>query len=175
MTHTEIKRSARFDPSMRYRFELRRWWVEAPSKWVAWLMSNPSNADGYKDDPTIKRVIHFSQSWGFDGAIVVNTSPAIGSTPLAAGTMLAADGGYGRERVWQNFDFIYAAGQEAAAHIAAFGANPFYRLSDEQFAKFGNPLYCLGKTQSGAPKHPLARGKHRIPNTAQTCEWKARS
>ncbi len=29
-------------------------------------------------------------------------------------------------------------------------------------ATTGNPLYCWGTTKSGAPKHPLARGKHRM-------------
>lgn len=168
---SELKRSARFDPTMRYRFDLRRWWVAEPVKWVAWLMSNPSNADGHKDDPTIKRVIHFSRSWGFDGAIVVNTSPVIGSTPQLAARALSADRDYGMERVYQNFEFIEAAGKMASLHVAAFGANPFYRLSLKQFENFGNPLYCLGVTRNSSPKHPLARGKHRIPDTAQPVVW----
>lgn len=169
---TELKRSARLDPTLSFRFELRRWWVEKPERWATWLMSNPSNADGYRDDPTILRVIWFSQSWGYDGAIIVNTSPIICSKPAHAGRVLAAHGEYGKERIWQNFEFIYAAGSEAVIRIAAFGANPMFRLSHEQFKKFGLPLYCLGTTKNGDPIHPLARGKTRVPDTATATLWK---
>ena len=27
-------------------------------------------------------------------------------------------------------------------------------------------LFCLGTTQSGAPIHPMARGRHRVPDSA---------
>jgi len=37
----------------------------------------------------------------------------------------------------------------------------------------GVPLVCLGTTQSGAPKHPMARGGHRISRDQQPIEWKA--
>lgn len=32
---------------------------------------------------------------------------------------------------------------------------------------------CLGMTASGAPNHPLARGRHRIPDTAVLQPWKS--
>lgn len=170
-----IHRSAKFDHTLRYRFELRRWWVDwvdYPMRWVAWLMSNPSTADGEKDDPTIKRVIHFSHSWGYDGAIIVNTSPVIGSTPAAAARAMAEDGDYGQQRVNQNFGFIADAGAASALRIAAFGANPFYRLSARTFESFGLPIHCLAKTQDGSPIHPLARGRNRVPNDAQPQVWR---
>src|ERR1035438_9465086 len=63
------------------RLELRRWWIDRPKRWAAWLMLNPSKADAERDDPTMRRVIHFSQSWGYDGCTVVNLYPFITSDP----------------------------------------------------------------------------------------------
>lgn len=34
-------------------------------------------------------------------------------------------------------------------------------------------LWCWGMTSSGAPKHPMARGKHRIPADQKEILWKA--
>lgn len=34
-------------------------------------------------------------------------------------------------------------------------------------------LWCWGKTQSGAPKHPMARGVHRIPRDQKPILWRA--
>lgn len=73
---------ATFSPCGLYRYTLRRsWWTKitvtrhkgevAPSL-VTWLMLNPSTADATKDDPTIRRCIAFSKSWGFDGLTIVN-------------------------------------------------------------------------------------------------------
>lgn len=168
-----IKKSARFDTTTAFRFELRRWWSDSPARWVAWLMSNPSNADGYRDDPTIKRVIRFAQLWGYDGAIIVNTCPIISSNPAVALKLLAGHGEYGKEQIFQNFEFIYKAGSEAQLRIAAFGANPMIRLSREQLNKFGSPLHCLGTVLSGDPIHPLARGKMRIPDSAMPKLWRS--
>ena len=37
----------------------------------------------------------------------------------------------------------------------------------------GIALHHLGTTDSGAPKHPLARGKHRIPADQAPIDWSA--
>ena len=34
-------------------------------------------------------------------------------------------------------------------------------------------LVCLGLTKDGYPKHPMARGAHRIPRDQQPILWKS--
>jgi hypothetical protein len=35
----------------------------------------------------------------------------------------------------------------------------------------GVPLYCLGKTKAGHPKHPMARGKHKVFKDTPLVLW----
>ena len=37
----------------------------------------------------------------------------------------------------------------------------------------GSELYCLAKTKGGHPKHPMARGKHKVPMNATLIPWSA--
>lgn len=57
----------------RHRYSLTRSWRHgAASRWVLFIMLNPSTADASEDDPTIRRCISFAELWGFDGLAVVN-------------------------------------------------------------------------------------------------------
>src|ERR1035438_9318557 len=51
------------------------------AKTVCWIMLNPSTADAVTDDPTVRKVIGFSQCWGFSKAVVVNLIPTIATDP----------------------------------------------------------------------------------------------
>lgn len=63
--------ASRISGDGRYRSELVRIW-DATKPVLGWVMCNPSTADGSRDDPTIRRVVGFSQGWGYGGAIVGN-------------------------------------------------------------------------------------------------------
>lgn len=77
-----IQGSAQFAQNGTLRCEIRRWWSDhAPTRWAAWLMLNPSVATADREDPTAKRVTHFSNVAGCDGWIGVNLYPFISSTP----------------------------------------------------------------------------------------------
>ena len=54
-----------------YRFQLWRIWNEKLPK-VFWVMHNPATADAYINDPTIRRCINFSATWGYGGIFVGN-------------------------------------------------------------------------------------------------------
>ena len=54
-----------------YRYLLwREWNAKLPR--LLWILLNPSTADERVDDPTLRRVLGFSRSYGFGGLEVVN-------------------------------------------------------------------------------------------------------
>lgn len=55
----------------KYRYSLWRTWDKKLPK-VMFIMLNPSTADAYEDDPTIRRCINFAKSWGYGGIVVGN-------------------------------------------------------------------------------------------------------
>ena len=61
-----VRRSALFARDRSLRREIRRWWIEPPVRWAAWLMLNPSDAGEARDDPTALRVTRFTERAGYD-------------------------------------------------------------------------------------------------------------
>lgn len=134
-----------------YRYRLTRSWGGDPGKLV-WIMLNPSVADAVADDPTIRRVRGFSETWGFGGFTVVNLFAEIQTNPGMMGMTCDPVGP-------ENDDYISRAAQGAERIVCAWGAG----LRPEHAARpkgvlgmlLGAPLHCLGTTKEGHPRHPL--------------------
>jgi hypothetical protein len=145
--------SAVISPDGRYRYELRRQWAEGRP--VLWIMLNPSTADAELDDPTIRRVIGFTRAWGYPGAVVVNlfawraTDPAeLLRAPRSE--VSGPDNASVLERLMAEAGLVVCAwgGHRAATKLP----HPLVRALAVASHK---ELWCLGKTASGAPRHPL--------------------
>jgi hypothetical protein len=148
----EIERYAILSADGRYRYQLARQWGDGPV--VSWIMLNPSTADAYEDDPTIRRVIGFSKQWGYDEAHVVNLFALRSTDPKA----LAEHG----DPVGPQNDLYLGGAMFASLVVVAWGstgdyATRYFRRQRllEIAAKFDRPLHCLGVTKSGDPRHPL--------------------
>jgi hypothetical protein len=179
-----MTRSALFSPDRTLRREIRRSWVQNPTRWAVWLMLNPSNAGVDRDDPTAQRVTNFSAAWGYDGWIGVNTKPYIASRPedmWAWADWERTNDWAVRDALQANLRDIEAAARIASLRMVAFGngADRDQPWLEQCLEAFGQPsnigaderLYCLGVTNTGAPKHPLARGKYRVPVGTMPQEW----
>lgn len=183
----EIHASEFFARQRTVRRALKRWWVDPPARWVAWLMLNPSIATSAKDDPTTKRLTHFTRLWGYDGWIAVNLYPFVSSTPTEMwrrANWEASSDWEARDDMQANLQDIETAGRMAALRVVAFGAQPVER--DERWLElcleaFGQPatipyhdenFWCLGLTQSGQPLHPMARGRMRVPDDTKPAIWR---
>lgn len=174
MTGLAMIRTAKFSGENDcYRDELRRIWDPMRPLLVV-CMLNPSTADAYKDDPTIIALVHFCKFWGYGGFIVINLSPYRTSSPavLAKVDPLVAAGSVESEKV------AHAVMRFAAANggkmLAAWGNHGAERSRwfCQKARAMGITLYCLGTTASEQPKHPLARGKHRIPRDQWPFVWR---
>ena len=187
------RRSARVSDCGQYRTELRRWWGVGPL--VAWLMLNPSRANGLIDDPTVLRIIGFTWRWGYDGLVVVNfypyraSKPAdlwqwCGGLPWWEGPERSVFDPYRRDAAHRNLDVVERAGRAAALRMVAFGGQARVRdlmWVENALEEFQQPsdsfadeaLYCLGTTKSGAPLHPMARGRWRVSDDQSPLLWRA--
>lgn len=168
---SKIASSAAISDCGHYRYELRRCWdVRLPV--LVTCMFNPSTADATKNDPTILRLIGFAESWGYGGVMVVNLFSRRSSSPerlkfVLANDEFGLDGPYHRD-YWSRA--IQVAKEGRAPILAAWGAHGKYLRRAEAFTSTVRPsgakMICLKLTGEGFPMHPLARGRHRIPDSA---------
>jgi len=148
-----------------YRYTLWRHWKLFPQACVLWLMLNPSIADHTQDDPTIKTCIHFSQLWRYDGMFVGNLYALRSPHPDALKKHQDPVGPDNR-RWLQHMTDPEGRLAKVSLVVCAWGNNaPAARVAQvlRQISRPGLRFAHLGLTKSGAPKHPLARGVHRIP------------
>jgi len=111
-------------------------------------MLNPSMADAEQDDPTLRRCMGFAQGWGFSTLSVHNLF-ALRATDTKE--LLTAN-----DPVGPLGDVEFLVATTADLVIAAWGAGvPFDRDRQAMEMLKGTPLYCLGRTKDGHPRHPL--------------------
>ncbi len=120
---------------------------------LLWIMLNPSTADAQVDDPTIRRCIGFTERLGYTSLAVVNL--------YAFRTAKPADLWRTRYPLGPDNDTVLRRSiREAARVVVAWGAGikgrmhrvtSVVRLAED----LQQPLWCLGRTQGGHPRHPL--------------------
>lgn len=166
----------------RYRWTLERTWDTRPALLV--VLFNPSKADDSVDDQTITLLCHIAAHNGFGGIVVVNGIPLRSSKPGPAVEMTRWDvvGEWSdRDRLQDNLAVIQREAERAGAVLLAWGALAnqcpawFDRVQEaiREVLPAASELYCLGKTAGGYPKHPMARGKHKVPKDAPLLPWRS--
>ena len=149
-----------------WRYHLtRRWDAALPT--CTFVMLNPSTANGERDDPTIRACVRWARVLGCGSLEVVNLFAYRATDPKRL-VGLALDDAVGR----YNNGFIVRACAGAKVVVAAWGALSFatkdstfgFRALDvrRMLLDRGQELICLGVNADGSPKHPLARGRHRV-------------
>lgn len=147
----------------RHRFLLtRKWKTQKEERYilglygeVLWILLNPSNANDTIDDPTIKKIVTFTDRMGFTSLSVVNLYSYISSSPAVLWNEQTRE-----ERKDLNFAYIKAAADKATRIMFTWGD---YQVAHTMGAKItamllanGNRIfYCLGKNVNGSPKHPV--------------------
>jgi hypothetical protein len=143
-----------YSPCEAYRYALTRIWDAARPR-ALFVMLNPSTATELQNDPTVERCERRARALGCGGFRVVNifayraTDPKLmraQADPVGPGN----DAAIAEAAVWA--DQIICAWGSHGGHLAR-GVTV-----ETLLRSLGRPLYHLGVTQSGAPKHPLYIG-----------------
>jgi hypothetical protein len=173
-------RGAQFSGANRHT--LTRRWGDGPH--VCFIGCNPSTADHRQDDPTCRWWIKWSRRFGFGGFVAVNLYPFCSSSPAKCRAMADwQENGpdwYARDAINANLDVVVREAKAAHRVVACWGAIAWddawidHVVESIQTGEEPWPdIYCFGKTSLGAPKHPMARGVHRIPPDQPLLMWSA--
>ncbi len=145
-----MDKSAIISECQKFRYVLRRIWSDAPQ--VCFIMLNPSTANSFEDDPTIRRCISFAKSWGYGGIRVLNLFAYRATNPKE---LLAAEDPIGERN--EMYLKIYTDGCEKI--ICAWGNYGIVKKLFEKYPSYmpfiAKELHCLGRNAKGDPKHPL--------------------
>lgn len=142
-------RGAEIDITGIYRYSLWRIWDPNLPR-VAFVMLNPSTADGKIDDRTIRRCIGFAMAWGFGALEVVNLFAYRATNPEK---LKHCSDPIGPE----NDDYIKAAVKRANRIITAWGTKGVHYGRNKEVMQIlaSYSPQCLEITKAGHPKHPL--------------------
>ncbi|MEQ8755016.1 MAG: DUF1643 domain-containing protein [Coleofasciculus sp. G1-WW12-02] len=145
-----MRKDAVIDSTGCYRYSLLREW-NPNSRKVAFIMLNPSRADATTDDPTLRRCISFAQSWGYGSLEVVNL---FGYRATKPADLIKVKDPVGSE----NDRYLQEAVKRGNRTILAWGNRGILRNRCREVLDLltdCDPLYCLGITKIGCPRHPL--------------------
>lgn len=159
--------TATFSPDRTYRYTLTRTWGDSPP--AVWVMCNPSTADAFKVDPTIRRCMTFSKAWHAGGIIVLNLFALRSTDPKNLYTHGDPIGLLNDDVIAGYFPVDVPV---LGPVVAAWGAHGTHRnrghlIRRLLIARGARPL-CLGLTKAGQPRHPLY-----IPNGTAAFELPA--
>lgn len=155
ITRTHIKgdapSEAEYSDCERYRYSLTRVWNPDGHR-AFFVMLNPSTATEIQNDPTVERCEKRARALGFGAFRVANIFAWRDTDPRA---MRAAPNPVGPD----NDAAILAGASWADRIIAAWGAHGAYLDRGAHVATLlratGRPLFHLGLTRGGHPRHPL--------------------
>jgi len=142
-----------YSACMRYRYLLTRLWAPQSGK-ALFVMLNPSTATEVQNDPTVERCERRARALGFGGFRVVNIFAFRATDPKRMRAEVDPIGP-GNDAAILSSVQAWAPDQVICAW-GTHGAHMGRGLAVEQMLRtVGIPLWHLGLTAAGHPKHPL--------------------
>lgn len=146
--------TATFSPCRTYRYALTRRWSDGPL--AVFVMLNPSTADAFTLDPTVRRCIGFATSWSAGGVLVLNLFALRATDPKA---LYSHEDPAGPDNDVVIAERLTDADEPVRPVIAAWGVHGALhgravRVSS-LLRDLGVQPQCLGLTKEGHPRHPL--------------------
>jgi hypothetical protein len=143
----EIETGALFSPCHRWRYQLWRIWGGSKNI-ICFIGLNPSTADEFQNDPTVRRAMGFARSFGGSGLLMCNAFAFRATLPR---DMKVAEDPIGVD----NDKWLVEAAGRSSIVIAAWGVHGVFMGRGEQVKRLVPKLHHLGLTKAGDPKHPL--------------------
>ncbi len=121
-------------------------------KRILWICLNPSTADERQLDPSVRRMVRFSQAWGYGGMYLVNLFAYRSPYPEALGDTDDPVGPW-NDRITEDLalqcdDVLCAWSTLGVLHARD-------RVVLDILERTQAPRWCLERTKFGHPKHPL--------------------
>ncbi len=169
----------------RFRYSLGRRFMGATYPgYVLFVGFNPSTAAANVDDPTVKRMMHFTHRWGYGEMRIVNPIPLRTSDPEEAlrwwdrEIIASRIFGHLTRECYHNADVIDTEAQGAAMIVPCWGnaggnviSAKLFGATEAALRKI-RPLHVFGLTKGAKqPIHPMARGRGRLPDDTQPQIW----
>ena len=158
-TKGDAESVAVYSPCELYRYALTRGWDAGGDK-VSFVMLNPSTATEVQNDPTVERCERRARALGFGAFRVVNIFAYRATDPKVMRAQVEPVG-------VGNDTAILAAADWADRVVCAWGSHGAHLgrgvVVEGLLRAMGRPLYQLGLTKAGQPKHPLYIGYDRQP------------
>lgn len=162
--------AAKFSPCHQYRYVLTRRWDDRDAGYCMFCMMNPSGADEKASDQTVSKCCRMAKRWGFSGIHVTNVC-AYRATENKR--LLSVADPVGPENIAIILETAKASDQIVIAHGNLPGKLQKYAdAAVDALLKAGHDLYVLGLSDNEVPVHPLARGKHFIPEETEPRIWR---
>jgi len=144
-------KEATFSNCKRYRYQLERSWAKRISRrsTVTFIGLNPSTADAFNNDPTIRKCIAYAQDWQFKKLIMVNLFGWRATDPTE---LLNVSNPVGK----LNDHYLDEAVTHSSLVVACWGEpGTLLGRSEAIRSRYARRLQCLRTNQSGEPTHPL--------------------
>ncbi len=158
--------NAFFSLSRKYRYRLTRKLSES-NKRIIFIGLNPSTANAENNDSTLRRLINFSNSWGYGSLVVINLFARVSISPKF---LKSSSNPIGHHNNFELKSKIIGWSQDEFSDLwLGWGAHGSFMKRDreilkevrkfslkkiENFPKAKMPL-AIGLTKSGSPRHPL--------------------
>jgi hypothetical protein len=155
-----MQKASQLSPCRTYRYRLDRIWNDSKPR-VLFILYNPSTADEWVDDPTLRRCMGFAQAWGYGGLCIINLFSLRTSDP----TVLR---GHARPKGPDHEHVFHEAVEGHSDIVCAWGlqGGPI----SSHFSHGTHRIFHLGVNKDGSPKHPLY-----LPSNTLLHPWKTKN
>ena len=153
---------ATFSRCERYRYHLWRRW--GSGKIITYMMCNPSTADAFMVDPTVRKCIHFAKRDGYAGVDVLNIFALRSTDPRA---LICEDpvGPFNDDFIAAVKGVVCIAWGGVGSKVKGNKGRPDYVVGLLS-GKSDVELVCVGRNGDGTPRHPCY-----LSNDTQFVPW----